>query len=81
MPTSVYVFRDDLSFRPYKLRRQGQREGALANLAGFFVQHRDGAAAQVGRRPVIEARRTSTAFWALARESMERGAWKFCDTA
>jgi tetratricopeptide (TPR) repeat protein len=51
LPTSVYVFRDDLSFRPYKLRRQGLRDEPLANLAGFFVQHRDGNYAGVNATP------------------------------
>ena len=34
LPTSVFVFRDDLSFRPYKLRQKGRREGAPANISG-----------------------------------------------
>lgn len=42
LPTSVFVFRDDLSFRPYKLRQKGRREGAPANISGYFVKHRDG---------------------------------------
>jgi len=42
LPMSVFVFRDDLSFRPYKLRQKGRREGAPANISGYFVKHRDG---------------------------------------
>jgi tetratricopeptide (TPR) repeat protein len=51
LPTSVYVFGDDVSFHPYKLRQKGQREGAVANLAGFFVQHRDGNYVGVNATP------------------------------
>ena len=42
LPTSVFVFRDDLSFRPYKPLQRGRREGAPMNISGFFVKHPDG---------------------------------------
>ena len=42
LPTSVFVFRDDLSFRPYKPRQKGRRAGAPMNISGYFVKHRDG---------------------------------------
>lgn len=38
VPTSVYVFRDDASFRPYKEGLQGDP----ANVAGFFLSHPHG---------------------------------------
>ncbi|HYV85606.1 MAG TPA: tetratricopeptide repeat protein [Patescibacteria group bacterium] len=42
LPTSVYVFKNELTFSPYKLRQKGRHAGLPANLDGFFVQDRDG---------------------------------------
>jgi tetratricopeptide (TPR) repeat protein len=42
LPTSVFVFKNELSFTPYKLRQKGRHAGLPANLDGFFAQHRDG---------------------------------------
>jgi tetratricopeptide (TPR) repeat protein len=41
LPTFVYAFRDDASFRPYK-PRQPAPAGSPLDLAGYFVKHRDG---------------------------------------
>jgi len=41
LPTFLYVFRDDQSFRPHK-PRQPASPGAPINAAGYFVKHRDG---------------------------------------
>jgi tetratricopeptide (TPR) repeat protein len=42
LPTWVFVFKDDLAFRPYKLLQKGRHAGMPANVDGFFVQEDDG---------------------------------------
>ena len=54
LPTSVFVFRDDRSFRPYKPRQKGRREGAPANIAGYFVKHQDGNYVGVDATPASD---------------------------
>jgi tetratricopeptide (TPR) repeat protein len=41
LPTFIYAFRDDESFRPYR-PRQPAPAGTPLDLAGYFVKHRDG---------------------------------------
>ena len=41
LPTTIYVFRDEDAFRPYKPRRPVS-PGTPLSLAGYFVKHRDG---------------------------------------
>lgn len=42
LPTSVFVFKNDLAFGPYKLLQRGRHAGMPANIDGFFIQPRDG---------------------------------------
>jgi len=42
LPTSIYVFRNAVSFEPYKLLRKGELSGLTANLDGYFVQNSEG---------------------------------------
>jgi len=42
LPTSIYVFRNAVSFEPYKLLRKGELSGLTANLDGYFVQQSEG---------------------------------------
>jgi tetratricopeptide (TPR) repeat protein len=47
LPTSIYVFRNDHSFSPYKQRFGGAED----NLAGYFAGHRDGNYVGVNATP------------------------------
>jgi Flp pilus assembly protein TadD len=42
LPTSIFIFRNAISFDPYKLLRKGELSGLTANLDGYFIQHSEG---------------------------------------